>query len=287
MLAFIHIEKCAGTTLVNLLRRNFGRDHFDVIPRDRGSMLFDAGDLRRLLRLRPRARSLAGHSLRPASRLEEAHPQVRYYTLLRDPAQRYISDFRHFVDILGYPADFPTWLAWQERHNFQTRAIAGGPDLELAKQVISERLALVGLVERFDDFLDRLRALAAPWPLDTRYQPTNTASQRTSPTAGMDFSQYAEAIADANRLDQALCEFVRDRLQELRPAGQPSPPAYISSLAGAGRSLANRVYRNLVYKPSTGRWAPGAHALPLYLPYDRQPRLPGPYGAGGPRRSGS
>ncbi|MFC1758224.1 hypothetical protein ACFL2H_05595, partial [Planctomycetota bacterium] len=79
MLAFIHIPKAAGTTLANILRRNFGRRHFDTrLFSDRP--VFTAADYRRIRWLYPNLASIAGHGITGTSDLASAVPQVRYFT---------------------------------------------------------------------------------------------------------------------------------------------------------------------------------------------------------------
>lgn len=279
MLAFVHIEKCGGTTLIHVLRRCFMLDHFDVIPREKTSMVFDQQDLQLLLRLRPGVKSIAGHPVRLWSRLEEVVPGIRYVTLLRDPIARYVSDFRHFVDYVGYPNDFQRWLTRRERFNFQTRAIAGSENLDLAKQLLATRFAMVGLVERYDEFMRALSVLIGCHPDVLKYEIKNTASKRRcSPTAGLDVEQCTAQIVERNRLDLELYQYARQcvvpRLKAQLAAASPCAASGRArwrhgGLAGRLRVAANRAYRNLVYKPWVGR-LPGPHVLPLYRPRRRR-----------------
>ena len=70
LIAFIHIPKCGGTTLNNVLRREYMLDHFDVLPADKSpAAVFTPEDMRCLLKLNPGLKSVV--------------PGISYYTLLR------------------------------------------------------------------------------------------------------------------------------------------------------------------------------------------------------------
>jgi hypothetical protein len=275
LLAFVHIEKCGGTTVLKLLRSAFGLDHFDVIPRDKNSMLFGPEDLRELLALRPSVKSISGHTVRHQSQLETVVPEVQYYTVLRDPVARYVSDFRHFVDILGFPDDFEYWLDFKDRHDFQTKAIAGVDDVEEAKRILGEHFVLVGILEDFGEFLAHLRVLAQESPLSLDYEVSNTASGRRSKSDIPNLEALRERVLEKNRLDMELYEFTRSvlipeqkaRFQDGLPA---SPSGRVTRMRERSRLCLNRLYRNFVYKPYMGYAPFKYHALPPYrAPYKK------------------
>ena len=94
MLAFCHIEKCAGTSWIYSLRRNFQVDHFDVIPNDKKSMILSRKDLNEIRILNPNIKSISGHSIKVYSQISQV-PNIYYYTILRNPIDRYLSDYQH------------------------------------------------------------------------------------------------------------------------------------------------------------------------------------------------
>ncbi len=268
MLAFVHIEKCGGTTLNRMLRRLYCRDHFDIIPRDHDAMLAAPQDLQHLLRMRPNARSLAGHSVRLQCGFEQVVPHIQYVTLLREPVKRYISDFRHFVDILDFPADIEAWLAREDRHNFQTRAIAGCDDPELAMELLEQRFRLVGTVEQYDHFLHQLAGLLGCHPAKLQCQAVNRAADRNRVKPLPDLSRYEEQIRWNNRHDQQLyqfaCELQHRRGSAAAEASATLPPPNVAArCAGTARQWVHLFYRNLIYKPSVGH-LPIPHALKTY-----------------------
>lgn len=278
MLAYIHIPKCGGTTLLDILRRNYGLAHLDVIARDRPSMLYTADEFRALVRWRPGLRSVAGHALRPASRLEDVIPGIRYHTLLRDPVKRVLSNFQHYRHLEG-TIDLGEWLRSEDRgfrqNNLQTRYLAGCDDAAAAKQVLDEKIALVGLVEAYDEHLQWLRCLAHPQPLDIRYEIRNASaawSQKTGKRPKAELDRYTDDIRELNRSDVELYEYARTvaipRQQErLRPLFDSlSEAAPVPHAVGKLRVGLNRFYRNFIYKPQPGSW-------PGYLPRNKPKKL--------------
>lgn len=277
MLAVIHIEKCGGTTLIDVLRRNFQLDHFDVIPRDRQAMVFTAGDLHDLLKFRPSVKSIAGHAIRLNSGLENVAPQIRYITCLRDPVRRYVSDYCHFVERLGLEADFEAWLRREDRHNFQTRAIAGEANLDGAIHLLETRFELVGALENFAEFIQQIRLIVErslcnefdPW-----YEVRNSRWGRPSVLSTSELiGKFGERITAVNELDIKLHQHVLNVILPRQQAAwnADNSAAFLAApdrgplerLRDARRRLLFRLYRNLVYKPHLRRW-PVPHRLPIY-----------------------
>ncbi|HET8692446.1 MAG TPA: hypothetical protein VFM30_09985, partial [Steroidobacteraceae bacterium] len=118
LLAFIHTEKTGGTTLNQVLRRNFFLRFADVrplAPASRGR--FGATDFRIYRRLNPALRAISGHAVLPGLELGGGAGEIRYVTLLRDPARRYVSQFLYFVRIGLRPDDFDRFLDEREFMN--------------------------------------------------------------------------------------------------------------------------------------------------------------------------
>ena len=81
---FAHIEKTAGKTTRELLRRHFGTGHCELYNHpDR----MRPSDLALIRRHHPRLRSLAGHACMPSSVVGQI-PGARIFTFLRDPVDR-------------------------------------------------------------------------------------------------------------------------------------------------------------------------------------------------------
>src|SRR5688572_9379809 len=162
-IAFVHIEKAAGTTFIHILRRNFFLRYLDVRPYSPISNgIFTARDLELSLRVNPCLYAFGGHAVRPLGDLCVDFPNIRFVTILRDPVRRYISQYLYGNAVLKLNLTFDQFLSDERTHNFQVRKIAGQADLALAKRVLDERFLTVGLLEKFDQFLSRLSARLHP-----------------------------------------------------------------------------------------------------------------------------
>ena len=282
---YAHIEKCGGTTINHLCRSVFGARHVDVVPRDRGAMLVSQRDLDDTLSICPRIASLSGHSIRPFLDLDFGDRDPQYFTLLRDPVERYVSDFRHFVELCGFSGSFEDWLEVEDRQNFQVRAMAGDLDLDKAKDVVRERVALCGCLDQFDAFMESLHKLMTPHGLGTVYKVSNQAGQRDrrpfqrilfraakgfdeqserETLTSVDVDRYRTAIEERNQLDIALYKYVNEEVfpaQASELASRESAPALPSS---SRQLYANILFRNLIYKPRMGYPPFVFHSLPRY-----------------------
>lgn len=212
LLAFVHIEKAAGTTLIHILRRNYCGRYMDIRPMTRTrEATFMANDLRLAMRINPLLACIAGHSLTPDSDLESVAPGIRYITLLRDPVDRYISQFRYWNRHLGKNETFAEFLEHQPAWNVQTRKFDNSGDVEGARRRLQEKFFQVGVVEQFDQFLALLRAALEPCSFDVRYQAQNTAGSDNRERDEL-LGQYGDEIRRVNADDIELYNFVREEL---------------------------------------------------------------------------
>jgi hypothetical protein len=274
MLAFIHIEKCAGTTLIHMLRRNFMHKHIDVIPRDKQSMLFTKDDMLRLIGLTRNIRSIAGHSVRLASELDSVVKDIQYCTILRDPVKRYISDFKYCWALGIHSGSFEDWLQIEDRKNFQTKAISGDEDVDRAKRMLTEKIAIVGIAEEFDTFLQELQVFLWPERFPIHYQMQNvTADRFKKHLYSDDISRYNDRIRKNNLLDIELYRHAREvilpsqhkRIADLRKNTQNLEKVKpYSPSAEKIRIIINRLYRNAIYKPYSGHKPFAVHTLIRY-----------------------
>ncbi len=230
LIAFCHVAKVGGTTLAYLLRRHFGLRHVDLTGRrfrtreparpdstaNPHPYVYGPTDLRNDLRFYPRAESLAGHLLMPCVDYGEFSSRLVWYTFLRDPIARFRSTFLHEVEGKGRRLELPAWAEGFVRHDMTTRKIAGELDLDAAKQLLDERMAFVGLHERYDHSLvlmrDRLGLrgfrLAYPVPMNTAAaRVVSPERQRIRAWALDQLERHADVIRECNWRDIALYEF--------------------------------------------------------------------------------
>lgn len=215
IIAFVHIEKAAGTTLIHLLRNNFVLRYCDVKPLSKASnRLFMAQDMKTVLKFNPFVKCIGGHGVKPFSDLENHFPRIRYITLLRSPIERYLSHFQYWREQLGYQLSFQDFLTETRLHNFQTKKIAGDDDLCRAKQMVGENFFLVGLVEAFDEFILLFKKKLLPFIFIPDYERKNVA-YRHSPlrkTLDNEFHIFRSEIIKNNQNDIALYEYVKSTL---------------------------------------------------------------------------
>ena len=212
MLAFVHIEKAAGTTLIHLLRRNYFLRYMDVRPLVKGSSGFlTARDLTIYFRINPFVNCIGGHAIRACSNLHDVVPTIRYITLLRDPVDRYLSQYRYWVEKLDKNITFDKFMDHRPAWNFQVKKIAGADNLEEAKRLINDRFLLVGTVERFDEFLVLLIKKLRPLGFDAAYQRKNIA-KGDGGWIGAILDKYDSQIKERNELDVKLYRYVNDEV---------------------------------------------------------------------------
>ena len=273
MYAFVHIEKTAGSCLKSILRRSFGSRHCDIrLPlakrsMDRGDhkMCVDAADLRRVRRLYWNLRGIAGHNVKAYADLPQECPEIRFFTILRDPERRFRSHFlnRSFDQTAQA---FDQWVSGEWVHNWQTKMIAGEASAQKAIDLIGERFGFVGLTERFDESLVMFDQWLAQPGFRTEYRPVNQLSAKRRPQDRMreridmrylDSERTRARIREANAEDQKVYDFVLSSVYPRQVA------AYSGNLASDVEKLKQqnqatnrlpepvwgRFMRNYIYKP--------------------------------------
>lgn len=257
--AFVHIEKAAGTSVIHLLREAYAGRYVDVRPLVKGELQYlQARDLTLLMRIYGRPACIGGHSIAPHLDLHSKYPAIEYFTIFRDPAHRFVSQYLYWSKSLGFDGSFEDFLGRADVRNIQTNHIIGRNDVAGAIQLISERFFLVGILEQLERFLQSLKTALSP-RLDQAVFPRVNATRRDTEASAI-LSSYADGIAEANQLDQQLYEHVRDHLiaacearypaAEL-PASQPVRTG-IDRLLTKGRRGADYAVRKLYLEPVTG-----------------------------------
>jgi hypothetical protein len=192
VLAHIHVPKCAGTSFRVLLETFFGPRHLGLYVND---TYFVYGDdaLRSYLLHDPEIWGFSSHHVRVFPRWL-AGRELLYVTFLRDPIQQFVSYMTHIKKhysgitseslLKAVPPDAPQrtlrefarWLLTQDRdipfrenHNvnfFARHSAPAAPDrLEAAKAAL-DRFFFVGITERMEESMCKLRALTREAGLD-------------------------------------------------------------------------------------------------------------------------
>ncbi len=214
--AFCHIPKTGGMTFHDLLRRYFGWNH--LITKPARGWFYTPDDLRRDLKWNHNIRSIGGHSVRPFVDFKEFQSRLRWYTILRDPIERTISNYQHQVEKRSSRFDFNTWLQRDCNQNWQVAMLSGGQDLARAKAILRDQFTCFGTIERYHEFLLLLRHRMGWQNFNVSYKksknPPRTNDVRKHIKANLD--QYMDNLLKANELDIALFEYAMAELYPLQ-----------------------------------------------------------------------
>jgi hypothetical protein len=231
-LIFVHIPKTGGTTLKDILRRQFPPDTIlDFIGKSPQEVQEYAGSLASLsekdrLKIRYISQPLFFEF---DNYLPE--PPI-YFTLLRDPVERVISEYYFMIrqpsTVVPKNISFEdyvrsgTWQAWNAQLSFLRGRPEGlryaggtaqmsGEDLEVAKENIRKKFIL-GLTERFDESLILLKR-ALGWKLmDILYIKQRIGVSR--PPRREISDRAVELIKERNKLDIELYQFAMQVFEE-------------------------------------------------------------------------
>jgi Sulfotransferase family len=278
MYAFVHIERTAGTSVNSILRRSFGTGHCDIrlpLAKRHGDRpqhqldrrgLVDAEVLRRVRRLYRHLKGIAGHNVKPYGDLIASHPEIRFFTFLRDPAARLRSHFLNAVLADHGPRDFDRWVTATWVHNWQTKMIAGEADAQKAIELLSTRVDFVGLTERFDESVLMLGQWLQEPGFRPEYRRINQLSDKRPPhevtrlqlaTRYLDSDPARSRIQEAISEDQKVYDFVTAtvfprQLAAYRGKLESDLRRFRRRNRCAGRlaePIWSSVVRNFIYKP--------------------------------------
>jgi hypothetical protein len=259
LIAFSHIEKAAGTTLIHILRRVFLMRFAAVRPLRAGpTSVLDTADMRTYLRINPFLKAIAGHALVAWSDAAVPGCQLHYITQIREPVARTLSQFNFWRNRMGKKVSIEEFLDHRSASNFQVRKIAGSDDLEQAKTAIRKTFLLAGAVDQFDEFLVLLsQKLGIPF---SRFVYENKNQALGSSKASVS-DKYLDQLRNQNDLDTELYQWVKTELLDTYIAKYSGD--FASDLASFRQINARRsaprlpvwcdsAYRNLYIKPASG-----------------------------------
>jgi hypothetical protein len=270
----VHIDKTGGRTVRAVLRNSLGAGHCEIRtpyarrpadPNDR-TVHVTGDDLRKVRRIYRHLRGIAGHNVKPYSDLATACPDIRYFTWLRDPVQRWLSHYKNKAGTYGR-ADFERWASAEWTHDFQTRTLAGDANAARAIDLLARRVGFVGITEAFDESLLMLGQWLAEPDYRPEYRPVNQlegkmrrrdATREQSDLSYLDEPAVRARLREINAVDQQVYDYaVREIFERQRQAYAGDLAADVAALRERNRRLAvwreplsSRLLRNWVYKPA-------------------------------------
>lgn len=255
ILFFLHIPKTAGTTMREILQRAYG-NRLQIGGIEHGDDRFPTDEV--LTNIKNTLKDKDVYTRHLCYGLHEYLDRpYQYLTFLRDPIKRSISHFNYFLrgikdphlqslaqqGIIAFHTD-----GSKQWHNMQTRFLAGRKammkdeidetDLELAKQNLRDEIALLGIIERFDESLLYFQHhLNWNWPF---YLKANQ-SKRMLKSATLSYedltSEEKNVVEGANRYDLELYDYGKQLFQSRLDA---SPIDFESELRRF--AFYNRIY---------------------------------------------
>lgn len=271
---YVHLPKCAGTTLIKSFAR-LGRARHLIVSRSPDSKAQALADLKALMEERlVDSRELAavsGHDVFIGLH-EVSEREPVYATILREPVARYISHYRFFVDCAldeehiihdyakglmienGQPISLEeftdrkmvtntmaTYLAaanHPDRQSSRTTLKHNDEIIELASGCL-RRMDFIGLVEKFPEDLERLCSIAG-----IQAAPAANKSVHAVPSETID-DELMEKILDNNRLDIEIYRLATQlREEKLAQLGMDTSDAtYVTRVSRNGGIEASDIRR--------------------------------------------
>lgn len=146
--SFLHIEKTAGITLHKILHQSvLGY----ISPSPRYAEL-KTSDLAKIQKLYPfHIKGFGSHRINLHNDYAKLYNNNLFsFTFLRDPVKRYMSQCNYQSNQLGINWTIDKLITYSYFDNFQAFKLCGKREYKYAKQVLTENLDFVGLVEQFD-----------------------------------------------------------------------------------------------------------------------------------------
>ena len=261
MVVFCHIPKTAGMAVYDILKSNFGLRFLASTTWGKRLPRTTRRDLAIELLTYPKVIALAGHGLRPFVGYAEYNERFQWFTFLRDPIQRVVSHYVYDCETRRTELGFEDWLT-NDMSNYQVRWLAGKEDLASAKQFLSERCALIGFQERFNESLVLIKHFLFDEQLVISHARQVNVTRSTADKRRLveRLSEYRDLIEETNALDLALYRFAREELwpRQVARLGADELSRRVEAefggrrVTGFGKSsrFIHALHRNLTYKPA-------------------------------------
>lgn len=207
MIVFLHMQKTGGSTFNFILGNNFG---ITACPTNHTKKeVFTQDDLNFARKIYPRLQCITGHNL--VQPLALAVPDPYYVTIVREPVARVISHYQMSLTAANNRMSLEESLPKLDvLQNLQVRKMAGGPDLDRAKDFL-EKCSFVGVTEQYDLSLHVLDRLSTR-KLNLNYHRRTVTKDRTLKKSLAADSRLMEMVRDYNKLDLELYDFAVNKI---------------------------------------------------------------------------
>ena len=171
--------------------------------------------------------------------------------MLREPVARYISQYTYQVARYNLKEDFFEWKKKYGQNNLQVVHLAGEPNLQVAKEVLRDKIDLIGFVDSIDDSVNFLNK----WLGVNSLQNSNIKKKNSSPNHLRkniidNYHIYSEVINECNALDLQLYNFAKDIYDKKLFDAYASLPLSKEARGEVSKinKYANKAFRNIIYK---------------------------------------
>ncbi len=260
MLAYTHIPKTAGSTLTDILIKQYGAKLISIIPRN--GKIYTYSNLKADLKIYKNPSCIAGHNLKPFVDFKEYNDSMQWFTFLRDPVKTFISLYIHQFtgEDAKYKLEFSDWMTKFNRKNRMVNWIAGENNLEKAKEIIQTKIKFIGITEKFDEslilFKEKFNIRSISYVSKMKTRDLALKNQIIS-----NITRFQDQIMSNNDLDFELYQYALNKIfpRQIEDIGHDN---FLRLLEMKQNTLSNkdvnaeklnkvkfRVKRNLVYKP--------------------------------------
>ncbi|PHG57690.1 sulfotransferase family 2 domain-containing protein [Bacillus toyonensis] len=229
LIVFVHISKTGGTTLRNILDKQYGSNSLGIYA-DPSIPTFNSKEkiLNMILQHIHTAKSISGHfsygmkydhiAPEPLLSLIDTPRNISHITMLRNPVENIFSLYHHYkrnnyFNIQSSNVTFETFIKQKLYYpNYQTLRVSGTdiPDLSVAKNNIINNFSIVGITDMYNESIFLMKE-RFNWK-DIKYQKLNhfvkTDSVQNIP------NELIKLINLDNKLDFKLYTFTKQLLKQ-------------------------------------------------------------------------
>lgn len=211
-ICFIHIEKCGGITLHHLIQNNFplyvNLRSWYYWSNEPGKY-FKESDFKKTLNFFPFIQGIGGHTTRTYGGYNNIiNRKIFYLTFLREPISRYISHINYQRQVMGINWTLDDFLSDERFDNYQTVRLTGESDVLKAKQILTDQIDFVGIVEHFDKSLLLLNSKYPTLFREVNYSRKNTTEIKENTISFKNLNEIQkQRVIENNKLDIELYNY--------------------------------------------------------------------------------